>query len=293
MNKNFLKETSVFHRDGYLQMNIYEKHRGAPCHWHDEYEFIYAIKGVCNCVINGDQIEIKKGELLLIQSGELHTINVDINSEYYAIVVHPYIFGAECNKFFSDSVKFNRIFSDKNETEQKIIESIEKIYHIFKSNVYTRELKIKSLFCDIFGIIYDKGLFNETAKARKDYLIFEMLIEYIHKNYATNISLDNLCKLVNYSKPYIINLFKKNTGNTPIDYINRYRIYKSQEMLISEEKKIIDVAFENGFNNVGYFNRTFKKHIGTTPGKWTKTFSCSDIAELFKSENANKNAECP
>ena len=125
--------------------------------------------------------------------------------------------------------------------------------------------------CNIFCLLYDKKLYSRIKLSEKqDNIVLNTLIEYIHENYSSHIFLDSLCKITHYSKPHIINLFKKHTGKTPIDYINRYKIYKAQEKLMSLDKNIIDIAFECGFDNLGYFNKIFKRYLGLTPGKWRK-----------------------
>ena len=85
MDKSTLKEKQV-HKTDNLEMNVYETGYDIMYHWHDEYEFIYVTDGRCNCIINGEYITINKNELLLIQCGELHTVNVDATAQFFAIV---------------------------------------------------------------------------------------------------------------------------------------------------------------------------------------------------------------
>ena len=77
-----------------------------------------------------------------------------------------------------------------------------------------------------------------------------------------------LCRVSNYSRCYIIRLFKKHTGQTPVDYINSYRLAKSAELLSNTDMSVLDVSLECGFENVGYVIILFKKSYGTTPLKW-------------------------
>ena len=60
------------------------------------------------------------------------------------------------------------------------------------------------------------------------------------------------------------------THQTPMDYLNRQRIAKACIQLDTTDDSITDVAYSNGFNDLSYFIRTFKKYKGTTPGKYKK-----------------------
>ena len=270
MDKSTLKEKQV-HKTDNLEMNVYETGYDIMYHWHDEYEFIYVTDGRCNCIINGEYITINKNELLLIQCGELHTVNVDATAQFFAIVIHPHLCGSECVKYFSNNINFNRIFTTHNPIESKILKDIKKIYHCFKNKHFAYELRLKSLITDIFSNIFENNLYSKKADTESDtFSSFEKIIEYIHTNYLEKITLNMLTDYSNYSKTYIIRLFKKYTGKTPIDYINRYRIYKAQELLQNTDKSVLNVSLECGFDNLGYFIRLFKQHLGTTPRQFRK-----------------------
>ncbi len=270
MNKTRLKETYATHKDGDLQINVYETNYDIPYHWHDEYEFLYATSGVCHCIIDGEQVTLHQGELLLIQSGELHTVTAEPEGKFFAIVLHPYLCGAECSKFFTHSVNFQRVFSPKHPEENTVITTLLELYQAFCEKSYTRELRIKALVCNIFCMLYDYQLFGKKETSKENPLVFQKLIVYLHEHYTSKLTLAQMCSMTHYSKPYVIRLFKEYTGKTPIDYLNRYRIYQAQEKLLSSNKKIIEIALECGFDNVGYFNRIFKKHLGVSPCTWRK-----------------------
>jgi len=65
-------------------------------------------------------------------------------------------------------------------------------------------------------------------------------------------------------------LFKKEIGVSIIDYINYIRIYNSFFELKNSNKKIINIAYNNGFYSLEYFSELFKKIIGINPKKIEK-----------------------
>lgn len=56
------------------------------------------------------------------------------------------------------------------------------------------------------------------------------------------------------------------THQTPVDYLNRQRIEEACLQLAATDDSITEIAYRNGFNDLSYFIRTFKKYKGMTPG---------------------------
>lgn len=270
MNKNSLKETYVQHKTGNLQMNLYEFYIDAPYHWHDECEFICVTNGKCECIINGKNIEVESGQVVLITPGELHAVNSIDDGHFFAIVFHPYmIFGTEVNDLFSKNIIFKRIF-DKNTTlDKSIISAIFRIRSTFYNRYFGFELIIKALITEIFGTIYENKFYTlSNKKEAPAFNQFAHIIEYIHNHFNEKILLDDVVIYSNFSKSYLIRLFKKNTGKTFSSYLNSYRIYKAKEMLDDGNESILEISANCGFENVAYFIKIFKRITGTTPYKY-------------------------
>ena len=66
----------------------------------------------------------------------------------------------------------------------------------------------------------------------------------------------------------IMKLFKKMTGYTCVEYVNSYRLKECAERLLSSKDKILDIAYECGFNHISYFNLQFRKVYGMTPKEY-------------------------
>ena len=76
--------------------------------------------------------------------------------------------------------------------------------------------------------------------------------------------------VVNMSETGLSRLFRSITGLSCIDYVIEYRLTKARGLLRTTDKPIIEIAFDTGFNNISYFNRTFKKHFHQTPTEFRK-----------------------
>lgn len=74
-----------------------------------------------------------------------------------------------------------------------------------------------------------------------------------------------------YSKQYTIKKFHEYLNMTPTQYLNKTKINRSIELLLSTDLSIAIIAFECGFNNIEYFDKIFKRNMGMTPIRYRQT----------------------
>ena len=98
-------------------------------------------------------------------------------------------------------------------------------------------------------------------------------LDYIIKNYNTELSNELLAGLTGLSIVYFRKLFKEIKGESPMAFARRIRIEKAKEMLKSDYGRISEVAFSLGYQNIFDFSRDFKKHVGVSPTEYAKKFN--------------------
>ena len=154
------------------------------------------------------------------------------------------------------------------------IKNSDKILSIIKKTEYNRTLKKPLYEIDSIQNTYKilLELFNENSKIYVPGTKQEKLnpvMDYIAKNYTKKIKNDELSALTGLSTDYFRKIFFQTYGTSPIEYINRLRIKKAQEMLISDYKSITDIANSLGYENIYDFSRSFKKYAGISPSKYS------------------------
>lgn len=98
----------------------------------------------------------------------------------------------------------------------------------------------------------------------------QFMIEYVHKHYAEDITLERLASQLYISKNYLNQLFKKVTGETFTNYVIRVRIEKAKALLMDGNHLIYEVSEMVGYQNVPYFSTLFKKYCGVSPSEIMK-----------------------
>jgi len=96
----------------------------------------------------------------------------------------------------------------------------------------------------------------------------DTLLEFLFENYTRHISLDEMAALVHLNKSYLVRLFRREIGQTPLDYLNGIRISHARELLRSTSLKISEIAFRCGFESASYFIRRFSAACGETPEQY-------------------------
>ena len=93
--------------------------------------------------------------------------------------------------------------------------------------------------------------------------------EYIKNHLCERISFADIARASMYSPWYARRLFVEYTGVTPADYIRKLRLKQSALKLRDENAKILDVAFEFGFESVDGYQRAFRKEFGCNPSEYS------------------------
>lgn len=96
------------------------------------------------------------------------------------------------------------------------------------------------------------------------------ILKYINLNYMNDITLQEICNIYNYSMTHMSAKFKKKAGISFLEYLQKIRVENSMKLLSDTNLSIVEIASSIGYKDLRSYYRIFKKHIGTTPGKFRK-----------------------
>lgn len=117
---------------------------------------------------------------------------------------------------------------------------------------------------------------NEKAGVR-----LTAVVNYIIKNFAMGIRLEDVAAESYFSPSAFCRYFKKHTGRSYVTFLNEVRINHACEKLVAQGKSdagyISTVAYTSGFSTLPHFNRIFKKVVGFTPSDYLKAYGANNI----------------
>lgn len=247
-------------------------------HWHDEAEIIVIKKGEGIVSVDLNEYHVQTGDIIFVISGQLHSISQYKSStmEYENILFKPHLLKSSLNDLCWETF-LSPLFSGTSSIPA-VIRTDSPNYDLFSSHI--REI---DLLCDRKATGYQlavKGhlfllFYNLTAESisashsnRKRLDKIKAVISYVEAYYAQSITVEEMAALCFFSKSYFMKFFKETMGISFITYLNDYRLEVAANMLHATGDNILDIANSCGFDNLSYFNRSFKKKYGVTPGKY-------------------------
>ncbi len=247
-------------------------------HFHDECQLVYIVSGSGTRIIGGSVEHFEPGDLTFLGSNVPHVWYSEPNphdKEAPAISLALYI---NPNKLIArlkgliDTQSIEDFFVE-SERGMSIIGSKKSLIHGYLAQM----LKQKSVgvliyLFQILEMLMDpseRTWLNSTnvVSSVRDYHQHRVsrLMQYIQKHFREEISLDQAAEVAGMQLHSFCRFFKQITKHTFSDFLNRVRVAFAAQLLQHSELPITQIVFESGFNNISYFNRTFKKIHGQTP----------------------------
>ncbi len=247
-----------------------------PSHWHEHIEFLYVKSGEGIIECNQAPLNVKKGDLIVVNSGELHCgfcITGEIS--YYCLIVAPELVHSSmpdiCDIKYISPIKQNLIlFENRISDDAGISECIRLIADEYENRRIGFELSIKALVYRMLVILireHVRTMLPPSGCARRMREMGRLagVFEYIENNFYRSITGGELAKMLNVSISRFSHLFREAAATSVTEYINSVRIRRAADLLGSTDLNITQAAMASGYNDVNYFTRQFKRHMGISP----------------------------
>lgn len=254
----------------------------SPCdyiwdmHIHKECEFCMSISGEKIFYIKDREYVINDGDIIFVNENVPHKTKTFKGSESFLIQAKSnnetnsdnYNLSCYLNKMNNDFA----IFKNGSEINTLIKKCFEIIIQEDKNKDTYYELFIKSAMINVFAILYRYGILAEPIAFFNEKKLNKILpaIQYIEAHYNENITLDGVSSILNVDKSHFCRMFKKATGTSYIQYLNFVRIQNAENLLLTSDKNIADIAQETGFSSPSYFAETFKAVMNCSPSQYKK-----------------------
>lgn len=260
----------------------------AACHWHPDLEFILVLDGAMDFFVNGKTVHINAHTGIFVNSRRLHYgFSTDkTNCSFLAAVIHPILLFENSRtvkeyldkKFGPDTDDFI-LLNPQTDWQQEALLLLRQIYdgmHEDNSNPLHLLSQAVILCAGMGDHIQQASGYPVEDQLRT--IVWEMT-GFIHRHYDTKISLDAIAASGAVCKSRCCELFKKYVGQTPNNYLIKYRIAKSCEMLHETNRTICEIAITCGFQSASYFTSVFRKETGLTPQDYRRQTEASTFLD--------------
>lgn len=286
------KRTHEYQSRQYMLKNDYEIYhylnddiKSVSIHHHDFYELYYFISGDVKYLIEGKVYYLKQGNLVLINSKELHQAVINSGKNTYERIV-LWIDKEFLQQLSTSKTELAACFESDNkrnvlelslEDQKGIRLLLNKIISLENYNGVGYELLYKVYIIEL--MIYINNLaFNVQSggniEIKKSKLI-DQIIGYINNHIDEDIIIDDIAREFYISKFHLSRKFKKYTGTTIHRYIIQKKLIEAKELIL-KEMQIKDVYKQCGFGDYSNFFRAFKNEYGITPKQFYEVMKNSE-----------------
>lgn len=246
-------------------------------HWHEELEITYNIEGRGIYYIDGQRIQGEPGRLIVINSESVHSIVPDetmINDGIHAVTVllHP--------KFLEENFPKYKEFlfaNGKCQTRPEIQDIMLKLSECgLREEIRPHEYPfyVKGLLLQLLYYMQEEGMIRREEAFSTEQCAsiknLKKILSYVEEHYSEPIFQADVAERFHFTQQYFSRYFKKNTDITFTEFVMRYRVQQARKSLVESDKRILDIALENGFTDERRFITTFKKFYQETPFQYRK-----------------------
>lgn len=253
---------------------------------HDFWEFVYVDKGTAIAKTGENTITLKAGDCIFHEPNEYH-IHMSDENDIPNIFIISFVClasGMEFFRHFHGSVphKFRylitNIFSEGKAT-----------FSLPVNNPYFAKLEsredailggeqmIRTYLEQLLILLMRtaNSTSSPTVFATKESMeshIAGKIAEYLEQNlYKHNVSAEELCQLIGYSRAYLSKIFKSTYNCTITEYETNLKIKEAKHLIREQTLNFSQISEKLCFPNPFYFSRVFKKNVGMSPTEYQRS----------------------
>ena len=249
-------------------------------HCHSEAEFFYVEEGQMTFHVENQSFDLEAGDAMFVPPNLVHHADKEkgMACKYSAVVfslewLSGYS-GGDGNLYVNTmadcSHDFIRRFQKGDQSNAELLARLSKFHGYMDLPIQTYEMRLLGELMINVQEIYNAVSKEKSYRRRLDSsrVAIQKGIDYMMCHFDEEIKLEELVESSGYSESHFCHRFKAITGHTPVTYLNRVRVIKAAELLVTTNEKITNIASKCGFDNISYFNRVFRKQMKMSPGQY-------------------------
>ena len=235
---------------------------------HKEIELNMTTNGVFKIELNGKDISVNTGVLVVANSMVSHGCELDDETTIDNLIIDSkflYENGIDITKY-----RIKEVIDDEN-----VRVFFKQLSEQSKTDLL-RDAVMKGLILQLMVYlirhhairISDEEISENSNKFGQRFEYTKRAIDYIYANIHTNPNIDDISKHVGLTRYHFMRIFKSVTGYTVSDYIGYVKCEYAKKKLASGKSTVTETAYSLGFPNISYFAKIFKKHTGKLPSEY-------------------------
>lgn len=245
-------------------------------HIHNAVELLYINEGSYFVTLDDERYTVEKGDLILFRSAAVHYVvsGSEAQNSYYVIKIPPSFFIGFSKRDMA--VRYSMRFA-LNGKKQKCLwrrdelsggelgRILDALISEYEAQRYAAEVAMKLKIMELLLEILRDGREESAERSDRSAEVMYNVMSYVQERYAEDIDEKELARNFGMSYSYFSRSFKRVTGMTFREYLNRTRISKAEQLLLKTDISISEVATCCGYNSISYFISVYRTLTGRTP----------------------------
>lgn len=252
-----------------VKFRVYENDSALVPHWHEHIEMMFLCDGECDFHVGGRSYAAFPGDLMIVNSTEIHSFTVRKRIRFYSLLLFP--------SFFDDVSELGIGLKSLVHSDGFVSECFANMYREYTEGIKLSDMMLKSYAYALVAYLGRNYALKDIVPSAGNTLNLDRLytvLNYIEESYNEKITTKELANYCYLSEAHFCRFFKKAIGKTVTEYINQYRVEKASILLINTDEAIGSIGASVGFDDVNYFSRIFKRIKGCSPREFRLRYKC-------------------
>ncbi len=273
---------NTYYLDELARVSLVRSGRGSRPHTHDFVEITYIKKGKCVHMVDDKAYPVKRGDMLVINYGQKHSIISDEKTDYINILLKP---EAVSESVYDTENAFSLLALENFQDFQRKVDQNNRCV-CFEGTDRARVELLLDWLCQEYSHPADGAeLMRRSQLNMLLILLFrkmaipmgygfmeidERMLQYLRQNCSRRLTVKEISAQCGYNPDYFSRLFRKFCGMTFTQYLTECRMDKACHLLQESDLTVDAVIGECGYTDRTKFFQHFCAKTGVTPLKYRK-----------------------
>lgn len=254
-------------------------------HWHEEFEYILAVKGPLAVDVNKARLILQTGQGVFVNSGVFHAVEQAETGDalLHSGVFHPRLIGGMDTIFWQKLVHpllqpgapAFFLLNEADDGQKAVLCHLREVWDAVAQEVFDYENQARyhlSAAVHLLGIQCEGGKTKVSQQEQIAAQRMKQMLRFVEEHYAEELTVERIADSVALSESACLRSFRQLLGTTPIQYVKQYRIEKAAGLLLTTRLRTGEIGAECGFTDGSYFIKTFRELKHCTPKEYRQRF---------------------
>lgn len=244
-------------------------------HFHNWIEIVYLLNGTLDFRIENEEYHLTKNQIMVVKPMVMHsTCCIDGNTAILLQIPISFLEKFDINiQNYEFKINYENLTEVQQEQIWKMSLICQKIFISYEQNRPGRIFECYSLAFDLVSRLMNYFTVSAVGgenlrKSEKDRKRIQNIFTYMDNHFSEDLTLAGVAEKFGLSSVYFLRYFKKMSGVTFLEYLQRVRLNRIQKDLLCTDYTIQYILDRNGFHNYKLFLKLFKEVYHCTPKEY-------------------------